>query len=107
MNVKKFVVPAIIAGSVLLAAGTANAASISGDIVQITTNGAIVTVWVKPANFSAVPTYVWSATTNNLVIAASIGSGLNRSVQLTTSAAACAPAGSVRPCGAITALSIN
>ena len=93
-------------GSVLLAAGTANAASISGDIVQISTNGVIVTVWVKPANFTAVPTYVWSVTTNNLGIAASIGSALHKSVQFNTTTA-CAATGSVRSCGAINTVIIN
>jgi hypothetical protein len=105
MKINKLI-SSIIVGSALLAAGTVNAATISGDIVQISTNGAIVTVWVRPTNFSAVPTYVWSVTTNNLVIAASIGSGINKSAQLTTSAA-CAGTGSIRSCGTITSVRIN
>jgi hypothetical protein len=105
MKINKLI-SSIIAGSALLAAGTVNAAGISGDVVQMSTNGVVVTVWVKPANFTAVPTYVWSVTTNNLVIAATLGSALHKSVQMTTSAN-CATTGAVRACGAISAVTVN
>jgi hypothetical protein len=102
MKINKLI-SSIIAGSALLAAGTVNAAAISGDIVQISVNPAAanpVTFLVKPANFGAVPDFVYSVTTTNLIIAGSLGGALNRSVRLTTSAP-CLGAGSIRSCGSI------
>lgn len=106
MKINKLI-SSIIVGSALLAAGAVNAASISGNVVQMSTNGTTVTIWVKPANFTAVPSYVWSVTTNNLVIAATLGSALHKSVQMTTSLATCATTGAVRNCGAIRTVTVN
>ena len=106
MNIKKLISCSIVGGSALLAMGSVSAANFSGEIVQISTNGAVITVWVKPSNFSAVPIFVYSATTDNLIIGASLGSSLNRNVSMTTSGA-CAGTGSVRPCGAVTLITIN
>jgi hypothetical protein len=102
MKINKLI-SSIIAGSALLAAGTVNAALIDGNIVQISTNlaGNTITFWVKPASFGAIPAFVYSVTTNNLIIGASLGSALNRSVRLNTSAACGAAVAGVRSCGSI------
>lgn len=105
MNIKNLILSSVIAGSALLAAaGTVNAATVQGKLVEIYSNskggGTETFVYIQPLGYSIAPAYVLWARTSDPALSTSIASFLQKTVQITTALdARCQTTGVFRYCG--------
>jgi hypothetical protein len=102
MKIKNLILSSVVAGSALLSAGTANSATIWGEVVLYYSDATWGYVFVKPSNVWGIPSYLWWARTNDPELGNRIPGLLHKTVYLNTTAASCAAAGAYRYCGDIT-----
>ena len=101
MKIKRLILSSVIAGSALLSAGAANAATVWGEVVQYYSDATWGWVYVRPSNFWGVPSYVFYARTSDPELGNRIPGLLHKTVYLNTTAN-CQAAGTYRYCGDIT-----
>lgn len=101
MKIKNLILSSVIAGSALLAAGTANAAVVYGEAIMYFSDVTWGWVYIRPSNLYGVPAYVYYARTNDPELGNGIPGLLHKTVYLGTNAN-CAAAGTYRYCGNIT-----